>query len=65
MTFFVSLIAEIAEAVSLCRLVESYIKNENQLPSRLSKMRNADNISKFKRKEEQLNDDFEGGYTIH
>lgn len=55
-TFFVSLIAEIGEAVSLCRLVESYIKNENQLPSRLSKLRSVDNIGRNKAKKSQIND---------
>lgn len=66
-TFFVSLMAEIAEAVSLCRLVESYLKNENQLPSRfsrLSKLKNGENINKNKTKKSQINDT-EGGYTIH
>lgn len=55
-TFFVSLMAEIAEAVSLCHLVENYLKNEHQLPSRYSKMKPSETHSKYnKKKESELN----------
>ena len=65
-TFFVSLMAEIAEAVSLCHLVENYLKNEHQLPSRYSKAKASEGRSKFgKRKDSELDENEFAGYTIH
>lgn len=49
-TFFVSLIAEIAEAVSHCHLVENYLKNEHQLPSRMSKAKISSGPSKYSKR---------------
>jgi hypothetical protein len=65
-TFFVSLMAEIAEAVSVCHLVENYLKNEHQLPSRMSKAKISSGPSKYsRRKESEVYENGFGGYTIH
>lgn len=64
-TFFVSLIAEMAEAISLCKLVESYIKNENQIPMRNVKSKFSEKGKFGKKDSSNINNTIEGGYTIH